>query len=201
MPQNADNASVTALLREVRRCTICADHLALGPRPILQLHPRARILIAGQAPGRKVHESGVPFADASGDRLRAWLGLSSETFYDPRCVAILPMGLCFPGTGRAGDLPPRPECAPAWRDRLLRHLGNLRLTLVIGQYAQAHHLPDAGGTVTGVVQSWRKHWPSVVPLPHPSPRNNRWLRTNPWFEKDLLPALRARVTEVLERDD
>lgn len=191
-------ASFIMLLRDVRRCTICSEHLPLGPRPILQLHPHARILVAGQAPGRKVHESGVPFADASGDRLREWLGLSSEVFYDPQRVAILPMGFCFPGTGKAGDHPPRPECAPEWRDRMLRHLRNLKLTLVIGQYAQAYHLPDAGESVTNTVKSWRKRWPSVVPLPHPSPRNNIWLKRNPWFEKELLPRLRKRVALVLE---
>ena len=191
-------ASITSLLAEVRDCTLCAAHLPLGPRPILQLHPRARILIAGQAPGRKVHESGVPFADASGDRLREWLGLSPEVFYDPRHVAILPMGFCFPGTGKSGDLPPRPECAPAWREQLVRHLKNLKLTLVIGQYAQTYHLPNAGASVTDTVLSWREHWPNVVPLPHPSPRNNIWLRRNPWFERELLPVLQARVAEVLE---
>jgi uracil-DNA glycosylase len=164
----------------------------------LQLHPQARILVAGQAPGRKVHASGVPFADASGDRLREWLGLGPDVFYDPRCVAILPMGFCFPGTGQAGDLPPRPECAPAWREKLVRRLGNLKLTLVIGRYAQAYHLPDAPTSVTDTVRSWRSHWPSVVPMPHPSPRNQLWLRRNPWFEEDLLPMLRARVAEVLE---
>jgi len=191
-------ASFTSLLRDVRRCTICSEHLPLGARPILQLDPHARILVAGQAPGRKVHESGVPFADASGDRLREWLGLSPEVFYDPRRVAILPMGFCFPGTGKAGDLPPRSECAPQWRDGLLRHLKNLKLTLVIGQYAQLYHLPDAGVSVTSTVKSWRKHWPRVVPLPHPSPRNNIWLKRNPWFEKQLLPRLRTRVAQVLE---
>jgi uracil-DNA glycosylase len=144
-----------------------------------------------------VHESGVPFQDASGDRLRSWLGLTPELFYDERKIAILPMGFCFPGTGALGDLPPRPECAPAWRSELLGHLTSLRLTLVIGQYAQLHHLPEAGSSVTEVVQSWRKHWPSVVPLPHPSPRNNRWLSQNPWFEVELLPALKARVTAAL----
>ena len=190
-------ASFTSLLRDVRRCTICARHLPLGPRPILQLHPHARILVAGQAPGRKVHESGVPFADASGDRLREWLGLSPEVFYDSQRVAILPMGFCFPGAGKAGDLPPRPECAPEWRHRLLRHLKNLKLTLVIGQYAQAYHLPGAGESVTSAVESWRKHWPRVVPLPHPSPRNNIWLKRNPWFEMKLLPRLRTRVARVL----
>lgn len=191
-------ATLATLLRNVRRCTICSEHLPLGPRPILQFHAQARILVAGQAPGRKVHESGVPFADASGDRLREWLGLSPEVFYDSRQVAILPMGFCFPGTGTAGDLPPRPECALEWRDRLLPYLGNLKLTLVIGQYAQAYHLPDAGASVTNTVASWRKHWPAVVPLPHPSPRNNIWLKRNPWFERDLLPQLRTQVARILE---
>jgi len=190
-------ASFPKLLRDVRSCTICEAHLPLGPRPILQLHPQARILVAGQAPGRKVHDSGIPFADASGDRLREWLGLSPEVFYDPKQVAILPMGFCFPGTGRTGDHPPRPECAPEWRARLLSHLTNLQLTLVIGQYAQAYHLPDAEGSVTSTVQAWRTYWPHIVPLPHPSPRNNLWLKRNPWFEKDLLPRLRRRVTQTL----
>lgn len=190
--------STASLLSEVRRCTLCVPHLLLGPRPVLQLHPQARILVAGQAPGRKVHASGVPFADASGDRLREWLGLSPEVFYDPRRVAILPMGFCFPGTGQAGDLPPRPECALAWREKLVRRLGSLQLTLVIGRYAQAYHLPDARTSVTDTVRSWRSHWPSVVPMPHPSPRNQMWLRRNPWFGEDLLPMLRARVAEVLE---
>ena len=191
-------ASAASLIDEVRRCTICAEHLPLGPRPIFQLHPQARILIVGQAPGRKAHESGVPFSDASGDRLRQWLGLTPEVFYDAKQVALIPMGFCFPGTGKAGDLPPRPECAPAWREKLLRQLKQLQLTLVIGQYALAYHLPDAGKSVTSAVQSWREHWPHAVPLPHPSPRNNMWLRRNPWFEKELLPQLRARVAEVLE---
>ena len=185
------------LLQEVRDCTICSEHLPLGPRPVLQLQTSASILIAGQAPGRKVHASGVPFTDASGDRLRDWLGLSSETFYDPNCVAILPMGFCYPGTGRSGDLPPRAECAPAWREKLLMRLKNLKLTVVLGEYAQAYHLPDARGTVTSRVQVWRDSWPTVVPLPHPSPRNNLWLRRNPWFESELLPALRERITRVL----
>ena len=190
-----------SLLAEVRACTLCAAHLPLGPRPVLQLHPSARILIAGQAPGRKVHESGVPFDDASGDRLRAWLGVSRDTFYDARQIAILPMGFCFPGTGKSGDLPPRPECALAWRAQLLSHLKHLELTVVIGQYALDHHLPGtggaAGGSVTQTVHGWRNHGPQTMPLPHPSPRNNIWLKRNPWFEVDLLPALRARVAGVL----
>jgi len=193
-------ASPNSLFNEVRRCTICSEHLPLGPRPIFQMHPQARILIVGQAPGRKAHESGVPFSDASGDRLRQWLGMTPEVFYNPKQVALVPMGFCFPGTGKAGDLPPRPECAPAWREKLLRQLKNLKLTLVIGQYALAWHLPDAGESVTSAVQSWREHWPDVVPLPHPSPRNNMWRRRNPWYEKELLPQLRARVAKVLDSE-
>ena len=188
------------LLDEERSCSICAEHLPLGPRPVIQLHPQARILVASQAPGRKVHESGVPFADASGDRLREWLGMPREIFYNPRHVAILPMGFCFPGTGKAGDLPPRPECAPAWREKLLTQLKNLKLTLVVGQYAQTYHLPNAGVSVTATVQLWRSYWPDVVPLPHPSPRNNIWLRRNPWFETELLPLLRDRIAKVLKSE-
>jgi len=131
--------SVSALLSEVRNCNICTNHLPFPPRPVLQLHTRARILIVGQAPGRKVHDSGIPFADMSGNRLRQWLGVSSEVFYDPCVIAILPMGLCFPGTGNAGDLPPRPECVPAWREKLMKPLKNLKLTLVLGKYAQAYY--------------------------------------------------------------
>ena len=189
--------TLAALLREVRACELCAASLPLGPRPILQCHNSARILIAGQAPGRKVHESGIPFQDASGDRLRSWLGITSEIFYDERQVAILPMGFCFPGTGVSGDYPPRPECAPAWRGELLGHLKRIQLTVVIGGFAQAHHLPDSGSSVTEVVRSWRKHWPSVVPLPHPSPRNNRWLMQNTWFETEVLPVLKAQVAALL----
>jgi uracil-DNA glycosylase len=145
-----------------------------------------------------VHGSGISFDDASGTRLREWLGLAPDTFYDPRQVAILPMAFCYPGTGASGDLPPRPECALAWRARLMGRLRKLQLTLVIGRYALAYHLPQAGASVTFAVQSWRSFWPSVVPLPHPSPRNNLWLRRNPWFERDLLPRLRKRVAAALE---
>lgn len=189
--------TLASLLTQVRACTICTEHLPLGPRPVLQMHPMARILIAGQAPGRKVHETGLPFNDASGERLRDWLGISRDMFYDAKRVAILPMGFCFPGTGKSGDLPPRPECAPAWRAALLAQLKNLRLTLVIGQYAQAYHLPGKAASVTATVQDWRASFPHTVPLPHPSPRNNLWLRRNPWFDEELVPALRARVAQVL----
>ena len=192
--------SLASLLAEVRSCTLCAEHLPLGPRPVVQLRASARILVAGQAPGRRVHETGVPFNDPSGDRLRAWMGVSREVFYDAKRVAIAPMGFCFPGTGSSGDLAPRPECAATWRAPLLARLKSLQLTLVIGQYAQAYHLPDAGNSVTDVVQSWRKFWPHAVPLPHPSPRNNRWLKRNPWFEEELLPMVRKRVAGVLQHD-
>ena len=151
----------------------------------------------GQAPGRRVHESGVAFMDASGDRLRAWMGISEERFYEPASVAILPMGFCFPGTGPSGDLPPRKECAPTRRPKVLAALEHVELTLDIGQYAQCYHLSDSRSSVTEVVRGWRDHWPKVVPLPHPSPRNNPWLKKNPWFDSELLPRLQVRVTELL----
>lgn len=189
--------SADTLLAEVRSCTLCAPHLPLGPRPVVQLHPSARILLAAQAPGRKVHETGLPFNDASGERLRRWLGVSREAFYDPHTFAIVPMGFCYPGKGKSGDLPPRAECAPRWRAPLLQSLQQLQLTLVIGQYACAWHLPGEREGLTAAVRNWRRHWPDVVPLPHPSPLNNGWLVRNPWFEEELVPLLRARVAEVL----
>ena len=191
---------LAVLLREVEGCSECAGRLPQEPRPILQAHADAGILIAGQAPGRKAHAVGVPFADASGDRLRNWLGVTADTFYDPRRFAILPMGFCYPGTGRGGDLPPRPECATLWRAKLLARMPSVRLTVVLGRYALAYHLPNDGGSVTDAVRAWRAGWPAVVPLPHPSPRNANWVRRNPWFESELLPELRARVAEVLAAD-
>ncbi len=185
-----------SLLAEVRSCRLCAEFLPLGPRPVVQIHPEARILIAGQTPGSKVHRTGIPFDDPSGDRLRQWLGISKSDFYDERKVAILPMGFCYPGTGKSGDLPPRHECAPKWRAILLKRLPNVRLTLVIGKYAKDYHLSTARESLTETVSRWRECWPSLVPLPHPSPRNNIWLSKNPWFATDLLPVLRARVEEV-----
>jgi uracil-DNA glycosylase len=187
-----------SLLADVRACSICTNHLPHGVRPVLQADPAASILIAGQAPGRKVHASGVPFDDASGDRLRDWMGIDRDMFYDPECVAILPMGFCYPGSGKSGDLPPRPECAPAWRETLLAHLPNVELTLVIGQYAQAYHLNRTEKTLTETVKTWRRHWPTVVPMPHPSPRNNIWLRKNPWFEEEVIPTLQTQVGRALE---
>lgn len=196
-PVSAPRPQVDALLEAIAACTLCREHLPHRPRPVLQWHPGARVLVAGQAPGRRVHGSGIPFDDPSGERLRDWMGVSREVFYDARQVAILPMGFCYPGTGKSGDLPPRPECAPAWRERLLASLADLRLTLVIGKYAQDYHLPGAPN-VTERVRDWRDHRSRrCIPLPHPSPRNNRWLRRNPWFETDLLPALRADVRRSL----
>ena len=186
------------LLKEVRACTLCSAHLPQGPRPVVQVDCKARILIAGQAPGSKVHASGVPFDDASGDRLRQWLGLPRETFYDAQQLAILPMGFCYPGTGRSGDLPPRRECAPQWRARLLQAMPHIELTLVIGQYAMDWHLPDKKAqSLTDTVRAWREHWPALLPMPHPSPRNNIWLKANPWFEAEVVPALQARLSSIL----
>jgi len=192
------NTAFTKLQREIRACTICAELLPFGPRPVFQISRTARILIAGQAPGSKVHASGIPFDDASGDRLRDWLGLDRETFYDASRVAILPMGFCYPGTGKSGDLPPRPECAVTWREKILRELSAVKVTFVIGQYAMAWHLgPRAKATLTETVQAWREFSPKLFPLPHPSPRNNIWLKKNPWFARDVLPELRKQVKAVL----
>lgn len=196
----AGPSALDSLVAAVRDCTVCAPHLPLGPRPVLQVLPAARILIAGQAPGRKVHESGVPFDDASGERLLQWMGVTRERFYDASCIAILPMGFCYPGTGRSGDLPPRSECAPLWRQGLLNQMKRIELTLVIGDYAQRWHLPDAESkNVTDTVAAWRTQWPAVLPMPHPSPRNNIWLKINPWFGADVVPALQSRVAALLSR--
>jgi uracil-DNA glycosylase len=186
-----------ALLREVRACTQCIAHLPHGVRPVLQVHEQARVLIAGQAPGRKVHETGIPFDDASGERLRSWMGVTREVFYDPKQVAILPMGFCFPGTGKAGDLPPRLECAARWRSPLLQHLNNIQVTLVLGQYAQRYHLAKTYKNLTETVKNWRTFAPRDFPLPHPSPRNNIWIRRNVWFESEVLPALQLAVANAL----
>ena len=189
--------ALTPLLAEVRACRSCASELPHSPRPLLQASPEARILIASQAPGRKAHESGVPFDDASGERLRRWLDLDRERFYDPRLVAIVPMGFCYPGKGASGDLPPRAECAPRWRAPLLELLPRVELTLVIGSHAASYHLAGENRSLTEAILHWRRHWPAVVPLPHPSPANNRWFAKNRWFEAELVPMLQARVAEVL----
>lgn len=187
------------LISDVKSCTICEKKLPDGVRPVFQVHPKASILIAGQAPGIKVHKSGVPFDDASGNRLREWLGINNEIFYNPKKVAILPMGFCYPGTGKNGDLPPRPECEPAWRSQLLQQLPDIKLTIVLGRYAQKYHFNKGNDSLTELVKSWKKYWPMVVSLPHPSPRNNIWLSKNQWFETELLPQLKKRVSSVLTR--
>ena len=189
--------STQAFVAEVRACTRCEPELPLGARPVFQFHPQARILIAGQAPGARVHASGVPFDDPSGARLRDWLGIDETVFYDARRIAILPMGFCYPGTGASGDLPPRPECAAAWRAAFMQRFERLELTVVLGRYEMEYHLGSGKQALNEVVCGWQTHWPARLPLPHPSPRNNRWLVRNPWFEAEVLPALRARVAEIL----
>ncbi len=200
MTEDLYQLSFDDLVRRVRACTICAGVLPHEPRPVIQMSESARILVVGQAPGRRVHETGLPFNDPSGDRLRQWMGITRDTFYDEQKLAILPMGFCYPGTGKSGDLPPRPECAPAWREALLGRLPDIGLTLVIGQYAHAWHLANSRKSVTENVQHWREYWPQVLPMPHPSPRNNLWLRRNPWFEKEVVPELQRRVARLLDPD-
>lgn len=201
-------AEFDQLLKNIRACRICRDTpdgaaLPHDPRPVVQVSKSAKLLIAGQAPGTRVHESGRPFTDPSGDRLRQWMGIDSTVFYDETRIAIVPMGFCFPGLDkRGGDLPPRPECARHWRDKLLCHLPSIELILVIGQYAQAWHLGSMRkASLTETVLHWRETYdalsPPVIALPHPSWRNNTWLKKNPWFERDVLPVLRHDVQRLV----
>lgn len=189
--------SLIPLLEEIKACRLCEPHLPLGANPVLRVNSGAKLLIAAQAPGTKVHETGVPFNDPSGDRLREWMGVSREVFYDESKVAIVPMGFCYPGRGKSGDLPPRKECAQTWRAPLLKHLQRIQLTLVIGQYAFRYHMPERKGALTEAVKDWQYAWPKRMLLPHPSPRNNIWLKRNDWFERDVVPLLQQRVEEVL----
>lgn len=190
---------IDTLLAEVRACRACGDRLPLGPRPVFQMSATARILVASQAPGTKVHASGIPFSDPSGDRLREWMGISKHRFYDAENVAILPMGLCYPGRAKSGDAPPRPECAGLWRDRLLAAMPDLRLTLLVGSYAQNHVLGP--GSLTGRVRDFAAYLPAHFPLPHPSWRSAIWSREHPWFEEEVLPALRAAIRRALPAHD
>jgi len=187
------------LLVDIRACRICAADLPLGPRPVLRARATARILIVGQAPGTRVHESGIPWHDKSGDRLRDWMAVDSDTFYDEARIAIVPMGFCYPGVlPRGGDKPPRPECAPAWHAALLGHLPAIDLTILTGQYAQAHYLGKRRRkTLTETVRAWRDYGPDVIPLPHPSWRTVGWQKRQPWFEPEILPELRRRVAALL----
>lgn len=188
--------TLDSLLAEVRACRVCADVLPLGPRPVVQVSASARVLIASQAPGTKAHNSGVPFSDASGDRLRKWMGVSTDEFYDERRIAIIPMGMCYPGRlPSGGDAPPRPECAPLWRERLLAQMPHLRLTLLVGAYAQTHAL--GLGKMTERVMGFRDHLPAIFPLPHPSWRSRHWAAQNPWFDAEVLPALRSAIQRAL----
>ena len=187
------------LTKQIKACNVCKAYLPLGPRPVIQVGTSAKILIVGQAPGSKVHETGIPFNDPSGDRLRLWMGIDKENFYDENKVAIVPMGFCFPGTGKSGDLPPRPECADTWRVKLLELLPNIALIVVVGQYAQSWHLGAANKeNLTETVRAWQEYWPMAIPLPHPSPRNNIWLKKNAWFEAQILPSLQKRVKVLLK---
>ncbi|MDH3699242.1 MAG: uracil-DNA glycosylase family protein [Flavobacteriaceae bacterium] len=187
-----------ALLSEIGSCTICSEFLPLGPRPIVSAHPESRIAIIGQAPGTKVHETGIPWDDPSGDRLRNWLGVDKDAFYEVEKFALIPMGFCYPGKGKSGDLPPRPECAPQWHTNLLDPMKNLGLTILVGSYAQAYYLQKRKKkTLTETVRAWETYLPEFIPLPHPSGRNNIWLKKNSWFEATLVPALKAQVKKAL----
>ncbi|GAK45221.1 uracil-DNA glycosylase superfamily protein [Tepidicaulis marinus] len=202
--KNTAAAPLDGLLTQIRACRICAENPLKGkplphePRPVIRASKSARICVAGQAPGTRVHATGIPFNDPSGDRLRDWMGVTRDTFYDESRIAIVPMGFCFPGLDdKGGDLPPRKECAPAWRDQVFEHLPNLELVLLIGQYAQTWHLGKARKkSMTETVLHWRDYGPAYLPLPHPSWRNNVWLKKNLWFEEEVLPHLRAEVARL-----
>jgi uracil-DNA glycosylase len=195
--RSIEHPSLEALLADVRSCRLCENLLPLGPRPVLRAAASARILIVGQAPGARVHASGIPWDDASGVRLREWMGLDPAEFYDASRIAIIPMGFCYPGRGRSGDLPPRPECARLWHDALLARLPRIELTLLVGWHAQRHFLGRRRKpSLTETTRAWRDFAPDCIPLPHPSARNTPWFRSHPWFERELLPVLRARIAAI-----
>ncbi|MEP4148327.1 MAG: uracil-DNA glycosylase family protein [Halioglobus sp.] len=185
------------LLLDIRSCTHCEQHLPLGPNPVVRASASARLLIIGQAPGTKVHASGIPWNDPSGDRLRSWLAVDSETFYDESRLAIVPMGFCYPGKGRSGDLPPRRECAELWHGALLERMPGVELILLVGSYAQNYYLGGSNETLTQRVARWRDFGPRYIPTPHPSPRNTLWLKRNPWFEQEVVPEIQLRVHKLL----
>ncbi len=193
----AARTKLDTLLQEVRACQVCIKDLPLGANPVLRAKRSARILIIGQAPGIKVHESGIPWNDASGKRLREWMNLSSEDFYDASKIAIIPMGFCYPGKGKSGDLPPRKECAELWHAKLFKLLPNIEITLLIGQYAQNYYLENIGSTLADTVKHWEKYLPTYFPLPHPSPRNIRWFKMNSWFKEKTVPQLRKQIHTIL----
>ncbi|WP_192351056.1 uracil-DNA glycosylase family protein [Algoriphagus sp. Y33] len=190
--------SFLRLNAEAQSCTLCREFLPLGPRPVFSIHPKSKILIIGQAPGTKVHATGTPWNDASGNELRRWLGVEREQFYDPKIFGIMPMGFCYPGRGKGGDMPPRPECAPTWHARMRAEMPEIQLTLLIGQYAQKYYLgKNSKKNLTETVRNYEAYLPGVLPLVHPSPRNLMWRRRNPWFEEEVVPTLRDIVSSFL----
>ena len=200
-PAGKGPRAMSRLLTQVRGCTVCSAHLPLGPRPVLRASVTARLLFIGQAPGTKVHQTGIPWNDPSGERLREWLELDRERFYDESQIAIVPMGLCYPGRGAGGDLPPRTECAPLWHAKLRQLMPKLEVTLLIGAYAQAYYLGERRkATLAETVRAWRDYAP-FIPMPHPSPRNRLWLRKNAWFEAEAVPAIRDLVAAAITSGD
>lgn len=187
------------LLQNIRQCTICKAHLPLGPRPIAEGHKNSKIILVSQAPGRVAHQSGIAWDDVSGKRLRDWLGVSETVFYNPENFAIMPMGFCYPGKGKSGDLPPRLECAPQWHELMWKEFENVQLIILIGMYSQKQYLKDkAARTLTETVANYKEYLPTYFPLPHPSPRNRFWLSKNPWFENEVLPNLKKHINQILE---
>jgi uracil-DNA glycosylase len=191
--------SLSKLLTEISNCQLCTEHLPLGPRPIVRAKATAKVLIIGQAPGTRVHESGIPWDDKSGERLRQWLDVTPDVFYDAARIAIMPMGFCYPGANpKGGDNPPRPECAPHWHDKLIAQLADIELTLLVGSYAQNHYLGKTRKkTMTATIEAWRDYAPDIIPTPHPSWRTTFWLKKNPWFEADTVPEIRRRLVALL----
>lgn len=188
------------LLTEIRACTVCAPHLEAGPRPIVSASPHSKLVIIGQAPGIRVHQSGLPWDDPSGVNLRKWVQMEEGVFYNPEVVALIPMGFCYPGKGKSGDLPPRTECGPLWHERLWEGMPQVSLTLLVGQYAQKYYLKDkVQKNLTETVRAFRDYLPEYLPLPHPSPRNNIWQKKNTWFGEEVLPELQSRVREALKK--
>lgn len=190
------------LLGKIRACAACAGHLELGPNPVVAASPSCKLVIIGQAPGRKVHTTGIPWNDKSGETLRSWLGIPLELFYDHRQIALIPMGFCFPGKNKSGDLPPRRECAPLWHPSLMAQLKKPKLTLLVGKYSQDYYLKEKKPeSLTDTVRDFQTFLPDYFPLPHPSPRNNIWRSKNPWFEREVLPALRKKIKSILEQSE
>jgi uracil-DNA glycosylase len=191
-------SNLQSLLADIKKCSTCLPHLAHGVNPVVRAHPKSKIAIIGQAPGSIVHQTGVPWDDKSGQRLRDWLGVSETEFYNAKLFALIPMGFCYPGKGKSGDLPPRPECAPQWHESLFNHMKELRLILVIGTYAQQYYLKGkTKKTLTETVKAYQEYLPTYLPLPHPSPRNNIWLKRNEWFEVELIPELQKSIKDII----